>query len=168
MATPNIDPKLLEIIQLEARKQAEAVYAQKGTMFGVANVPTHAHNGIDSTQLSAQAISDFVPLDSTGDGVSAQTSGILAVARAEGQRLNDQDAAFTPATGAYVKPIPIIYGHGVGVGSQFDGGLAPNGTLIIFSNQAIAQQLWWRAGDQWWGVDVTSGYGFGANALGPA
>lgn len=161
------DPSLIEMIQIEARKQAEQVYTERASQFGVADTPDHHHNGVDSTQLTASSIAEFVPLDSTGLGTNSAISGVLAVAKAEGQSLDNSGGTFTPVTGNYVKPVPIIYGHGVGVGSQFDGGIAPNGTVLIFSNQAIAQQLWWRAEDQWWGVDVTGGYGNPAAALGP-
>ncbi len=39
-------------------------------------------------------------------------------------------------------PMPIIYGNGVGVYSQFDGGNAPVGTSLIFYNPAIATEYW--------------------------
>lgn len=41
-------------IQEISKQQAEKVYDQKGTRFGVADVPTHSHDGIDSNQLNSQ------------------------------------------------------------------------------------------------------------------
>lgn len=161
------DPKLLELIKIESRKQAEAVYAERGTQYAVADVPDHNHNGVNSNQIPASSIQEFVPLDSTGLGVNASLSGVLAVAAAEGQFLNDSDGSKARSSGVYLKPVPIIYGHGVGVGSQFDGGIAPDGTMLIFSNPAVAQELWWKVGGQWWGVGATAGYGSFAAALGP-
>lgn len=51
------------MVQKDARDIAEKVYAEKGTSYGVAKVPLHYHNGIDSPTLIQPAVSyiGFVP-----------------------------------------------------------------------------------------------------------
>jgi len=42
--------------QRKAKEEAAKVYNNLGTKYGVAQVPTHSHNGIDSTQLTEDVI----------------------------------------------------------------------------------------------------------------
>lgn len=45
-----------EEIRKIAREEAEKVYSQKGTRFGVASVPTHTHNGVDASQINQKDV----------------------------------------------------------------------------------------------------------------
>ena len=46
--------KIQELVKNEARQQATQVFNELGTKYGVAQVPTHTHNGVDSLQLNTQ------------------------------------------------------------------------------------------------------------------
>lgn len=69
-----IDSKLLEVIRQEATKAAEKVYASKGTQYGVANVPTHVHNGVDSVSIPPTSIDNFATLPSGLSGVLSRVA----------------------------------------------------------------------------------------------
>jgi len=43
--------KIQELVKNEARQVATEVYNKLGTKFGVAEIPTHTHNGVDSNQI---------------------------------------------------------------------------------------------------------------------
>lgn len=60
---------------MEAKSAAEKVYEDKGTLWGVAQVPSHRHNGVDSNQIAFGDIQNrlfFVPW--TVVGTSAATA----------------------------------------------------------------------------------------------
>lgn len=46
--------KIQEMVRNEARQIATEVYNDLGTRFGVAKIPTHTHNGVDSNQIPAE------------------------------------------------------------------------------------------------------------------
>ena len=127
--------------------------------YGVAQVPFHTHNGIDSPQLP-----QFQPASSGPSGVFSPKN----IAPQQVVNLNPTTGIGNP--NVQVMPVPIIYGAGGGVSSQFDGGDAPLGTIILFQNDPSVIQLWWRVystvagAPRWYGVDVTSSP---ATALGP-
>lgn len=120
---------------------AEEVYANKGTRFGVADVPTHEHNGVDSSILPSSSIDQFVPLP-------ADEGGVANIDILNGETINDSKqasgnlaSAFTSPV-IYVDPIPTIYGSGL---EEFNGGEAPAGTQVAFVNpDTLTIQLWMR------------------------
>lgn len=60
---------------MEAKSAAEKVYEKKGTMWGVAKVPAHRHNGVDSNQVAFSDIQNRVFLVPwTVVGTSAATA----------------------------------------------------------------------------------------------
>lgn len=163
MADSKINADLLEAIQVESRKQAEAVYAEKATQYGVSTTPDHHHNGIDSTQLDASSVTDFQPYP------SQNPSGVFSPTILKGQAVNNPTtgAIAGPQTPAvlYGVPIPIIYGYGADVipptdpNSTFHGGTAPLGSAVLFVNPSNAVQLFFRLDREgftegWWGVDL--------------
>lgn len=119
--------KIQELVQNEARKIATEVYNTLGTQYGVAEVPTHTHNGVDSLQITPYAVTGFLPLPSTEDGVVSP-----AVLRAntviQGNSSNsytNQTVSQSPTLPIY--PIPIIYGGG-GTESLTFTGSRPTGS----------------------------------------
>lgn len=46
--------KIKEMVRNEARNIATEVYNDLGTRFGVAKIPTHTHNGVDSNQIPSK------------------------------------------------------------------------------------------------------------------
>ena len=165
MATPKIPAELLQLIQTEARKQAEAVYAEKGTMFNVADVPTHTHNNIDSVSIPSTSVDGFYPL-SSAPNILGSEGGILAPANlgnqivTQGSHLRGYGRFQSVGNSSFTTfPLVIINGNGVGVDSQFNGGNAPEGTMIFFNNGSTISGLWVRSGGQWYGVGQgTIGY----------
>lgn len=104
-----IDPNLLEIIQQEATKAAKAVYADKGTMFGVADTPTHSHNNVDSTQLP---FLNTIP--SVGSGVLSPTQ-LIGVGNGSSSQVQSVFFAntSTPSINNLLSlAVPIIGGFG--------------------------------------------------------
>jgi len=82
----------------QMRQIAEQVYAEKGTRFNVADVPTHTHDDVNSVSLP---FTSTVP--NTGSGVlSATTLQLEKAVRSGG-------STFKPASTITV-PVPIIYG----------------------------------------------------------
>lgn len=144
-----------------AQQVATQVYQQLGSRFGVNQTPTHTHNGIDSPTLP-----QF-------NQVNSGPGGVLSAENTAGQLVNVSPTSPNNYSNIFSVPIPIIYGNGVGAASQFNGGEAVDGTLIIFMNDPVAIQLWWRAtgtvpgASRWYGVDVTAGGLNPALALGP-
>lgn len=107
MAT--IDPEILKAIQQEAYKAAEQVYASKGTMFGVADIPTHTHNQIDSV-----GIPNLLPIPNSGNGVLSTSTllGVIKGANSASQTLYSTNTGTPAVTNILTLPIPIIQGSG--------------------------------------------------------
>lgn len=146
----------------KVRQIATDVYRNLGSRFGVNQVPTHVHNGIDSPQLP-----QFIQ-------VGAAAGQVFSSQNTVGQIINvNPETGIGGNSNIYTVPIPTIYGQGVGFASQFNGGDAPPGSMLIFMNTPVGAQLWWRAYSVaagkyvWYGVDAQPGYGNAAQALGP-
>lgn len=142
--------KIREIVRDEiARNKQQSQYA-------VNRVPVHTHNGIDSPNLSPTSTQGFVPLPSNGTPVGSE--GVLGLLGA--QTVNgppNTNASFNPPT-VVVYPIPTIYGFGVGVNSAFNGGEAPQGTVLMFDNNGSATLsfLFIKTADGWARIKVDS------------
>lgn len=107
-----IDASLLEIIQQEAKKAAQNVYATEGTRYGVADVPTHTHNNIDTGSVPASSVTGFVPLPAQlGDMLSPDTLGSQVVVQGNTTKSYGNNTAVGQATFP-IYPVPIIYGGG--------------------------------------------------------
>lgn len=141
------------MVQKEARDIAMQVYKEQATKYGVASVAFHTHNNVDSPRLSSGSIQEMNVLPAT-------TGGVANLDILDTQTINKVYAqgVLNPPT-VYTYPAPIVFGHGVGTASQFNGGSAPNGTVLIFNNglsQAL-NQIWWRADGNWYGCIATLG-----------
>lgn len=153
--------KIQALVQKEIKTMFADLYRQEATKYGVASVPLHRHNGSDSPIIGDASITNFQPLpagDSTppdgGPGVA--NPGLL-----DGQVIYNTETAQlnSPAT-AFVMPLHIIHGFGMGAESTFHGGNAPLGSAILFVNPDNAVQLFFRVDrdgftDKWWGVTLT-------------
>lgn len=129
----------------------------KKDQYQVPDVQDHDHNGSNAAQIDVNNLVNKQLSTRNGGVVSPDTLFDTVPQTVEGM----------PIPGA------IIYGNGVGTASQFNGGTAPPGTIMIFMNMPVAAQIWWRAYNlatnkyQWFGVDVSAGAGNNALALGP-
>lgn len=154
-----LDPETIKAIQQIATEAAEAVYAKEGSQYGVARVPAHTHNGVDSNNIVPTSVTGFLPLPATLDGVvnpivlqnQIVTQGNTS--RGYGRFESVGQSSFP------IFPMPIIYGNGAGTDSEFQGGEAPEGTLIFFNNGPTISGLWIRSGGNWFGIgQASTGY----------
>lgn len=143
------------MVQKEARAIAEQVYKENATKYGVAKVPLHRHNGVDSPKISPINLDGFLPINGIGSGITTQESGVFAIAQAEDDSFNVGGGVTYSPPVTYVAPVPIIYGHGVGTGSQFSGGDTNVGSMLYFRNGETVNQLWVYCDDgKWRGVNL--------------
>lgn len=148
-----MDPRMKKEIQdlmlqtLEAN--FERLYAKYGTKFGVGDTPLHKHNGVDAPKLPLSSIDGFLTLPANGAGVLSP-SGIGIPDGNNGQSVNTSGIGIPPTV--IIPQTPIIYGHGVGSWSQFNGGDAPLGTMLFFENGGTIAGLWINIGGSWRGT----------------
>ena len=118
------------MVQKDARDIATQVYNELGTKFGVAKVPLHAHNGVDSPKLPPSSSTAFIPIDINTLGV------VFQIANSLGQGVNYE--GITPG----VVPIPVIYGGGlISFGdstTQFDV-TNPAGTTFRYTYDGVGK-----------------------------
>lgn len=133
-----------QIVQEEIKKAAQQA------QYTVTRVPVHSHNSIDSPTLNPTAVQGFTPLPSnTTPTASAGVLGLLAGQTVGGPP--NTNASFNPPS-VVVYPIPIIYGYGVGVHSAFNGGEAPQGTVLFFENGLTLSKLFIKTANGWYGI----------------
>lgn len=109
--------------------------------YNVSNVPFHVHNQIDSPNIPAISVTDFVSLPSNNTsndtaGVPDPYAGVIS---------DDNISPFEDAFPNVVYPTTVIGGFSPGDYSNFNGGDAPLGTLIGFYNAntlGTVSQLW--------------------------
>ncbi len=149
------EQEIRKIIQEEIKKAAQTA------QYGVTRVPVHTHNNIDSPNLPPHSVTGFqnLPANQT-PAASAGVLGVLAGQSVSGPP--SDPLVISPSTiptllpQISVFPIPIIYGYGVGVHSAFNGGEAPNGTVLFFSNGLTLSGLWVKTPDGWYGFSPDS------------
>jgi hypothetical protein len=109
------DREILDLIQTEAKRIADEVYSDKGTQYGVADVPAHAHTGVDTVLVPASSVDAFLPLPATQNGMASP--GILGsqVINDPNQASNINLAGAFNSASIYVNPIPVVYGQGSGL-----------------------------------------------------
>lgn len=126
------------MVKKEARDIAMQVYSEMATQYGVAVVPTHSHNNVDSNQLFPSSIKDFNSLPAT-------TGSVLSPGK-----LLSSFLANNPQV-VYNYPLPVITGTGA---DPFNGGDAPDGTTLIFDIPGGTTRIWVRANNTWSGVNL--------------
>ncbi len=118
--------EIQELVRKEARTIATQVYQELGTQFGVASVPFHTHNNVDSPQIGDVSIFNFLPLPANLNGVaSLMVLGNQVIDNPVGNGVGNPSSV-------YVHPLPIIYGSGTTAAITFTGALsagAVSGTL---------------------------------------
>lgn len=138
------------MVQKEARDIAEQVYQEKAAQFGVPKVAVHIHNGVDSPMIPGSNIVEVKPLNGIPEGVLNAAN------------LNSQTYTFLgninyPVVPAF--PLVEIQGYGVGVHSAFEGGDAPLGTMVLFTNGNTLSKLCIRSDASttgWFGATLST------------
>lgn len=117
---------------------------------------THYHTGKDSKQISSSNIVGFQSLPTSYQQYLNPSTGLLEYGFLAPQNLGisspnalSQSMSNNPLA---LYPIVCINGFGVGIYSAFNGGAAPDGTIIGFSNAGTTGQLWLRIEGVWRGV----------------
>lgn len=134
------------------RQIAEEVFNEKlnETQFGFTSIPYHVHNGTDSPVILPLSVTGFASLPANNpDGIVSPTTLDTQIFTFNSKTVNGSGGLDnkTRASAVYIYPTPIIYGYGVGTHSAFNGGDAPYGTLICFSNAGTTAQLFIKIDD---------------------
>ncbi len=135
---------------------------RKNYMSGSPNVPPHSHNGTDGLNISPANIEGFTPLPTTGTYLNnltglyengfASSKYVTASGLVGGD--NTHESQYILDNSVYQYPIPVVVGNGVGNQGAFNGGYAPEGTLVLFAGIANPQ-LYIRWDGEWRGVELT-------------
>lgn len=144
-------------VQKDIQTMFESLYEQMASKYGVASVPLHRHNGADSPKIGDQSVTNFVTLPSVENGVLSVTN--LGTQVVNSLALNPSgNQSQAPAT-VFDMPVPVIYASsGVGPGSSFNLGDAPQGTVIMFANvTAVTSNLWVKTLLGWYGFNASVG-----------
>ena len=146
------EQKVREIVQDEMRRNY---------MSGSPDVPPHSHNGTDNLNISTSDIEGFTPVPTTGrylnrvTGINENGVGVLGNSTLNGLVGGDNTHISQYLLDARVMqyPVPVIVGNGVGTQGSFNGGYAPEGTLVFFANGSTLSGLYIRFDGEWKGVN---------------
>lgn len=131
------------MVQKEVRDIATQVYKEMAAKYGVAEVPYHEHNGVDSAKIPPSSLTSYIPIDVSTVGT------VFKYATSIGQGIFA--AGITPG----ILPLVVISGGGVPPADEFQGGEADDGTIVVFTNvDTLAVELWVKVGSFWRGVDL--------------
>lgn len=125
---------------------------QEKQQYNLSKIQNHVHNGTDANKIPAASVASFIPIPSGPGGVFS--SDFLGGTGGQNVGVGDQQLSPPIPQAVYVPPVPIVEGHGVGIYSQFNGGAAKNGTMVVFNNLGVANQLWIFVDEGWIGVDL--------------
>lgn len=142
------EEKIREIIRDEMRKNY---------MSGNPRVDSHSHNGTDNLNIDPQDLIGFSPIPTSTTVYVNESTGISEYGFASPQQLVGGSAT-SPSQFLHLStiaqyPIPVVQGFGVGVSSAFNGGHAPDGTVVFFDNVS-ASTLWVRSNGKWRGTSM--------------
>lgn len=142
-----MDKEMEKQIRDIARAEAQAVYNDLGTMYGVASVPAHSHNGVDSNPIPGENAGFFV--------LPATEGSFIQVAKDDGYSVSGAPTPYSNTPAKIITPlIPCITSSG-----DFFGGLAIPGTVIVADEIAGPTTLWVYVNGNWQGVTLTAGGG---------
>lgn len=147
--------------QIEEINQMIDKAIDKNSDSGSPFVAPHEHNGNDGFNINPLNLIGFTPIpisrqQYTDDGGATYSLGY-------GANLEGGDSAAGGHPSQYITnpsiatfPIPVIQGNGVGVQSAFNGGWAPEGSMILFANGSLLSFLYIRSGGTWYGINLTA------------
>ncbi len=120
--------------------------------YSVPAVPDHHHNGSDASILDPLATKGFQLLPATSGGVvSPGVMGNQSITQGPNVAGFGYLAGIGTGFPFNIYPVPIIYGNGVGVDSEFNGGDAPEGTVLFFENGPTISGMWVKTNSGWRG-----------------
>lgn len=124
----------------QVRKIAQEVYMQNQTsgQFSPVKIPLHTHNGIDNTRIPYKNL-----------GIDIGASDPIGVVAKNNAPTVPPFQTFNGNTNVF--PVPIV-SHGNGGG--FNGGNAPDGTVLLEADGiAIGSNLWVMFQGTWYGFN---------------
>lgn len=165
METPlSQNAALIPMIEKIATDIANRIVEQKlvEAQYKPPKVPDHHHNSVDSARVNLADVDNVYTLSGTGTGIISPAT-LQNQSISQGSFLAGYGNLSLGATPNKIvvtsSPIPTIYGHGGGADSQFNGGDAPDGTLIFFNNGVSISGLWIMQSGTWFGIgQATAGY----------
>lgn len=132
-----------ELVRKISKEEAEKVYGSNGTQFGVPQVPIHIGDGVDTSRTPIASIDGIITVNRTSQNNATGYASPAVLG-------NQTFISTTPAVQTISFPINIIRGFGVGGDSQFNGGDAPDGTVVLFTNGLTLSTLNIRSDGQWY------------------
>lgn len=115
--------------------------------YNISKIPGHEHNGVDTVKLPTSSMVDAI-------SVTGTVGGVLDPLILDTQTVNRISTTNTKNPPSFFELAPpVIYGFGVGVHSAFNGGLAEERTMIVFSNGGVST-LWFMLDGTWRGVNL--------------
>ena len=124
---------------------------------GNPTIDPHSHNGTDNLNINPVDLIGWTPLPTNTQQYLNEVTGLQEYGFASPQQLAGGDSShlgqYVVNTNLAQYPIPIIIGNGVGTQSQFEGGYAPEGTLVFFNNGTTLSGLYIRVDGIWRGVN---------------
>lgn len=142
----NMEQMIRKIVQEELQKQTIE------NQFAVNLSPIHTHSLTDSSggQIPISSIVESFPITGTLGGVFDPV--ILDTQKVNNEYISSSNYGKKYPQAVYILPINIIYGHGGGTASAFNGGDAEPGTMVFFENSTLSG-LWINTINGWRGVN---------------
>lgn len=142
---------------------------EKNYRAGSPIVAPHSHNGTDNLNVDPINLIGFNPLP-TGTAKYLNPDGTYTYGFASTQQLEPADSSHAEQyignvigtngnqTGTIASyPIPLVIGNGVGNQGSFNGGYAPDGTMVAFiTGSTTTSFLYIRWDGQWFGVQLSA------------
>lgn len=138
---------------------------------GTPQVPPHRHDGvsnllIDPTTLGMYAVPQLQSkvtynYQATSNGVTSTNIASPAYGFASPSILSPASTGhlqqYVSNPFVYINPIPIVAGNGVGIQGSFNGGAAPDGTMVAFiTGSTTTSFLYIRFSGSWYGVNLAA------------
>lgn len=124
----------------------------------------HSHNGTDNLQINPVDLIGFTPIPispqqylnpAQNEYANVSQPGIYEYGfGSDYQLLSDTGGLpqYLSDSTIAIYPIPVVNGYGVGNAGAFNGGYAPDGTLVFFNNASLSC-LYIRVNGAWRGVN---------------
>ncbi len=130
----------------------------KNYMSGNPITPPHSHNGTDGLNIDPADLIGFTPIPTTAQTYTNEETQLQEYGFGSPQQLASGDPAYPPQSVANTKiiqyPIPIVIGNAGSSNQAFEGGWAPEGTLVAFVG-TVNKALFVRFDGQWLGAPLS-------------
>jgi hypothetical protein len=130
-----------EQIRKIVREEMDKNYANGST-----EIPPHSHNGTDALQVSIGDVDGILRFTNKQDGVYEANTFVNSETSIQG--------FLNANSNTQIFPVPVFYSGHLG---SFEGGVAPEGTVIVGRDGAATKErLWAQINGEWFYVDLTA------------